>query len=442
MINSVLSRKNAKFCTFDIANFYLGTPLDRPEYVRIRLDDVPQEFIDEYNLTHHVRDDWVYFKIVRGVYGLPQSGILANQLLESRLNAAGYYQLDATPGLWRHKWRPIMFTLIVDDFGVEYVGKQHAIHLRDTIKQHYDLTENWNGDLYAGINLVWNYKKRTCRLTMDEYIATVLLKYNHPIPKKRQLSPSKAAPINFGAKTQFTPDEDTSDLLDDDGIKRVQGIVGALLYYARAVDNKLLYTLSDIGSEQAAATTRTNQKVHQLLDYCATYPNDGITFRASKMILGAHADAAFLNVSNSRSRAAAHIMCSEDDPVPSYNGPILTIAQIIKFVMSSAAEAELAGLFICTKEMIPLRQSLIEMGWPQPKSPIQTDNTTALGVANKTIIAKRMKSMDMRLWWLRCRESQGQFRYFWGPGPNNLADYSSKAHPDIYYESQRPIHAG
>ncbi len=442
MINSVLSRKNAKFCTFDIANFYLCTPLDRPEFVRIRLDDIPQEFIEEYNLTHHVKDGWVYFKIVRGVYGLPQSGILANQLLEKRLTTAGYYQLDATPGLWRHKWRPIMFTLIVDDFGVEYVGEQHALHLRDTIKQHYDLTVNWKGDLYAGINLAWNYTKRTCRLTMEEYIATVLIKYDHPMPKKRQLSPSKAAKIIYGAKTQFTPDEDTSALLDDNGIKRIQGIVGALLYYARAVDNKLLYTLSDIGSEQAAATTRTNQKVHQLLDYCATYPNDGITFRASDMILGAHSDAAFLNVSNSRSRAAAHIMCSEDDPVPSYNGPILTIAQIIKTVMSSAAEAELAGLFICAKEMVPLRQSLIEMGWPQPKSPIQTDNTTALGVANKTIIAKRMKSMDMRLWWLRCRESQGQFRYFWGPGPTNLADYSSKAHPDIYYESQRPIHAG
>ena len=56
MINSVLSRKNAKFCTFDIANFYLGTPLDRPEFVRIRLDDIPEEFINEYDLTHHVRD--------------------------------------------------------------------------------------------------------------------------------------------------------------------------------------------------------------------------------------------------------------------------------------------------------------------------------------------------------------------------------------------------
>jgi hypothetical protein len=81
-------------------------------------------------------------------------------------------------------------------------------------------------------------------------------------------------------------------------------------------------------------------------------------------------------------------MLSEDTPVPTFNGPVLTISQIIKFVASSAAEAELAGLYICAKEMVPLRNSLIEMGWPQPKSPIQTDNTTALGVANKTIITK------------------------------------------------------
>jgi hypothetical protein len=91
-------------------------------------------------------------------------------------------------------------------------------------------------------------------------------------------------------------------------------------------------------------------------------------------------------------------MCSENNPIPSHNGPILTIAQIIKFITSSAAESELATLFISAKEMVPLRQSLIEMGWPQPQSPIQTDNTTALGIAKKTIIAKKMKSMDMCLW--------------------------------------------
>eukprot|EP00804_Cyclotella_cryptica_P026697 CCRYP_007931-RG/>CCRYP_007931-RG protein AED:0.31 eAED:0.31 QI:0/-1/0/1/-1/1/1/0/442 len=442
MINSVLSHHNAKFCTFDISNFYLGTPLDHPEYVRIRIDDIPQEFIAEYDLTHHMRDGWVYFQIVKGIYGLPQSGILANKLLETRLNAAGYYQLDATPGLWRHKWRPVMFTLIVDDFGVEYVGLSHTHHLRDVLQTHYEITQNWKGDLYAGINLTWNYSTRSCRLTMKEYIATNLFKYYHPLPKKCQLSPCKATPIVYGAKTQFSPDPDDSPLLPTEGIKRVQGIVGALLYYARAINNKLLHALSDIGTEQASATGHTNDKINQLLDYCSTYPNDGITYRSSDMILSAHSDAAYLNASKSRSRAGTHIMCSENDPVPSHNGPVLTIAQIIKFVTSSAAESELAALFICAKEMVHLRQSLIEMGWPQPQSPIQTDNTTALGVANKTIIAKKMKSMDMHLWWLHCRESQGQFCYYWGPGPSNLADYSTKAHPDIYHESQCPTHAG
>ena len=122
-------------------------------------------------------------------------------------------------------------------------------------------------------------------------------------------------------------------------------------------------------------------------------------------------------------------MLSEDKPVPPHNGPILTVAQIIQFVASSAAEAELAGLYICAKEMVPLRQSLEEMGWPQPKSPIQTDNTTALGVTNKTIVPKKMKSMDMRLWWLRCRESQGQFSLLLGPRGTKLCRLSNKGPP-------------
>eukprot|EP00804_Cyclotella_cryptica_P009041 CCRYP_003144-RB/>CCRYP_003144-RB protein AED:0.42 eAED:0.43 QI:0/0/0/1/0/0/2/0/355 len=355
MINSVLSRHNAKFCTFDISNFYLGTPLDRPEYVRIRIDDIPQEFIAEYDLTHHVRDGWVYFQIVKGVYGLPQSGILANKLLETRLNAAGYYQLDATPGLWRHKWRPVMFTLIVDDFGVEYVGLSHAHHLRDVLQTGGSLRRHQPRLELLSALLPTHHERRPSSLNITT-----------PPPKKRQLSPFKATPIVYGAKTQFSADPDNSPPLPTEGIKRVQGIVGALLYYARAVDNKLLHVLSDIGTEQASATSRTNDKVNQLLDYCATYPNDGTTYRSSDMVLSAHSDAAYLNARKSRSHAGAYIMCSENDPVPSHNGPVLTIAQIIKFVTSSAAESELAALFICAKEMVPLRQSLIEMGWPQP----------------------------------------------------------------------------
>jgi hypothetical protein len=71
--------------------------------------------------------------------------------------------------------------------------------------------------------------------------------------------------------------------------------------------------------------------------------------------------------------------------------------------MASAAESELAALFVTAREMIPHQQTLIAMGWPQPKPPIQTDNSTAAGVTNKTIVPRRVKMMDMRLWWLRCR---------------------------------------
>ena len=82
----------------------------------------------------------------------------------------------------------------------------------------------------------------------------------------------------------------------------------------------------------------------------------------------------------------------------------MTIAQIIKTVMTLAAEAEMAALFITAKNMIPLRHTLIEMGWPQPKTPIQTDNSTEVVFTNKTIVDKASKSSDMKLWWLRDRE--------------------------------------
>ena len=132
-------------------------------------------------------------------------------------------------------------------------------------------------------------------------------------------------------------------------------------------------------------------------------------------------------------------MLSEDEPLPRVNGPVITIAHIIKLVMSSAAEAELAALYLCAKEMAPLRQTLEEMGWPQPRSPIQVDNSTAVGVTNDTIIPKQTKAMDMRFHWLRCQEAQGQFRIFWASGSENLRDYSSKHHPPQYHLAHRQM---
>ena len=180
--------------------------------------------------------------------------------------------------------------------------------------------------------------------------------------------------------------------------------------------------------------------MHLLLDYFATYHNDGIVFWARNMILCAHGDAGYLNESRSRSRAGAHI--SEDDPSLHFNGAILSIAQIIKSVMASASEAELATLFITAQEMIPHCQTLIDMGCPQPESPIQTENSTAAGVTNNTIAPRRSKMMDMQIWWLRCGASHDQSCYYWDSETKNWADYHTKHHPDTYHEAHRLTHAG
>ena len=157
----------------------------------------------------------------------------------------------------------------------------------------------------------------------------------------------------------------------------------APLYYARVVNNRILVGISAIGAQQVAATEQTVAAIDQLLDHVATYPDYEIIYRASDMILAAHSDTGLNNDSKARSRAGADIFLSEDEPTPKRNGAVLAIAQIMKLAMSLVAEVELGALYITAKETVPVRQTLIEMGWKQPQSPIQTDNSTLTGVVKK-----------------------------------------------------------
>ena len=106
--------------------------------------------------------------------------------------------------------------------------------------------------------------------------------------------------------------------------------------------------------------------------------------------------------------------------------------------MSSAAKAELGALYINARKAIPMHQLLKEMCHKQPKTPIQTNNSTALGVVNNNIQPRCMKAMDMHFHWLRCRDSQGQFRYYWRPGPNNRANYWTKHHCAAHHIEKHP----
>ena len=205
------------------------------------------------------------------------------------------------------------------------------------------------------------------------------------------------------------------------------------------MNKNLLVALIAIGSQKSTATEDTNKSIHQILKYCATYPDDGIIYQYSDMVLSGFSDAGFNNKTKARSRSGSHIFLSENKPIPRWNGPVLTIAKIMKYVVSSDAEAEITALFLTEKEMVPLWHTLIEMGWKQPPSPIQSDNSNAVGMTNCTLIPRKSKTWDLRLNWVCCREAQNQFRIYWDKGPTNNGDYSIQHHPIIYHESKSYI---
>ncbi len=134
------------------------------------------------------------------VWGLPQAGILANKLLQKRLLLHGYCECANTPALSKHNTRTIMFTLVVDNVEIKYVGKEHADHLIWCVKQKYELIKDWSGNLSCGIKLKWDYDARTLDISMLGYIKKLLLKCKHRMPTKPQHCPYAPAPKQYGAK--------------------------------------------------------------------------------------------------------------------------------------------------------------------------------------------------------------------------------------------------
>ncbi len=153
LLNSVLSWKGARINSIDLKNFYLDTPMPEQEYVCIKILDIPNKFINKYMLTGLDQDGWIYFEIRQSCYGLPQAGILANNLLCSHLEAECVYEAASTPRLWCHKWRPIQFCLIVDNFGVKYVGLEHFNYLLGILKKFHGIQYNMAGNKFSGMDI-------------------------------------------------------------------------------------------------------------------------------------------------------------------------------------------------------------------------------------------------------------------------------------------------
>ena len=272
---------------------------------------------------------------------------------------------------------------------------------------------------------------------MPGYCKEALVRFEHTLRKLNHQPHKHVLPV-YGRTIQYAKEPDTSPKIGEAEKKFVQQVTGTFLYYARAVDPTMLVALSAIAADQADPTEATLEKAKYFLDYVATHPDAVLTYKKSQMILALHSDASYLTEPRARSRAGGHFYMSNNEEIPPNNGAILNIAQIIKNVMTSAADAEIGALYINTRQAIPARYQLEEMGHKQPPTPVQTDNTTALGFVNKNINPKATKSTDMQHWFLRDKEDQKQFRYYWSAGKGNDGDYYTKHFCGAHHQQMRP----
>ena len=198
--------------------------------------------------------------INKGIYRLQKAGTLANQQLQQYLVPYGYTPICYTPSLWKHNSSQVIFGLIVDDFAVKYTNKENAQHLVNALKDKYeDVEVNWDGDKLCGINLKWNYDLRTCKLSIPSYIDKLYKRFNIPKPTCLQYAPANYTTPTFGQKQQFIKAHPPLKKLPPKDIKRIQEIIGTLLYYCRATEPMPLVSLSSLSSQQTKATDDTNK---------------------------------------------------------------------------------------------------------------------------------------------------------------------------------------
>jgi hypothetical protein len=447
-LNSIISTKNACYCTIDLKDFYLSTPMDRPEYMRMKISNLPPNFVKAYNVIDLATNNGtIYIKIQKGVYDLPQAGILAQNLLGKRLNQHNYHQSKVTPGLWKHDWWPLLFTLCVNDFGIKYVGQEHTNHLAKILEKHYKCSIDWNGNQYFCMTMDWDYNGHKVHVSMLHYVPEALTCFQHQAPNKPLHQPYPHIKPNYRVKAQYTEDTDTSALLPNKDKNFIQEVTGTFLYYAQCVDSTMLAALGSIATQQANPTENTMKKVRQSLDYASTHPDAIVAYHTSDMVLAGHSIASYLSKSKTCSQAGGHFFVSINTAKTPNNGAILTIAQIIKAVMSLAAEAEVGALYINCREAIPACHTLEFIGHPQPLTrihwPSPTSNPNADGQHHCTWRCQQQCYQEIESYGheVPLAPQQRMLRTILtplGPRQREQRDYVTKHHATIHHQATCP----
>ena len=266
LINSTIldAHLGARFMTMDLKDFFLATPMARSKYMRIHSKYFPPETKALYMIDS---DGYVYVEINKGKNEFKQASVIAYQPLVKHLDGHGYYPVPFTTGIWSHQNLKTMLCICVDDFGINFFSQQDANHLLTALRQKYDVTVEWTGENYLGIDIGWEYQKGHVDISMPEYIPNAMIRLNHPAPKKPQYTPHRWTTPAYGQQLQIDPYPNSSEFIDQQGTKFIQNVVSIFLYYARALDPTMICALNEISCVQARPTKDTMAKAKCFLDY-------------------------------------------------------------------------------------------------------------------------------------------------------------------------------
>jgi hypothetical protein len=286
--------------------------MDEYEYMYLPRWVFPIECIEEYNL-HDLFDDKnrILSEIRKGMYDIPQAGRLAYMKLIKHLKKGGYVRAGITPGLFKHETRDIVFSLVVDDFGVRYTKKEDAEHLINHLEQEFSCTVDWDGNVFLGIHLEWDYENRTVKLSMPGYVKNALRRFNHKPTNHNQTSPHPYTRPTYGAHIQYA-DNLLPPNISPEQREFIQQVVGVFLFYGRAIDSTMLAAISSIACNLSTAQwTDMQHRINHFLDYAATNPDAALIYKASDMYFRIHTDASYLTESKARSRAGGYHFFSD-----------------------------------------------------------------------------------------------------------------------------------
>ena len=271
LLNATVSEEGARFMTLDITDFYLCSPLERPEYMRIHRRDLPHETLLKYKDSLIFDGDFAMVEVTKSIYGLKQAGIIAQRRLIDLLARHNYNQAPNTRGLFTHATRPIAFSLVVDDFGVKYRDKADVEDLLRVLRLAYAVKEDWTGDAYIGLTIKHNFTARTISISMPGYVKAALSRFTTSAATASHTPthcPLPFTPVTYNRAPQLAA-VDTSPPLSTEAKRHLQSIVGTFLFYARGVDYTMVTAVNKLSLLQKAPTQKSRHCSQPLSHICS-----------------------------------------------------------------------------------------------------------------------------------------------------------------------------